>query len=115
MAIGNWCWGHDTSVSEQFVGDLADGAGTGTVVGIGDEEVVVMESTEDWISTVIHVDTTSEIEILYDVYRTGSGGAGTVFYRVSATKAGCADPLAWTSYTGHFTPGETWMQVRILK
>ena len=32
---GEWCWGHDTGVAEEYIGDLADGTGTGTVSGSG--------------------------------------------------------------------------------
>ena len=89
------------------------GTGTGTITGTGDAEKVIMESGEDWISNIFRTPTTYDIEILYDVYATGMG-TGTIYYRTATTKAGCADPLAWTEYTGHFTPSNEWMQIKIV-
>jgi len=111
MAAGTWAWGQDTAVLEDYTGDLADGSGSATVVGSGDDEVVNIDEGENW--TLPSVNTgTIEIELTYDQYQTGLG-TGIIEYRTGNSRGNC-ESQSWTTYTIHFT-SSGWVQVRLSK
>jgi len=110
MAIGEWVWGHDTGVTEDFVEDFADGSGTAEVIGTGDDETVCIDAEEYWEFDPVNAGS-SIMEILYDVYNTGSGVPGTIEYRTGATRVLClAD--TWHTYSIPFS-SSGWVQIRI--
>ena len=111
MAAGTWVWGHDSGVTEDFTGDFADGSGTGTVAGTGDDETVCIEIGQDWTLPAVNTGNRM-IEITYDQYQSGSG-TGTIEYRTASTKAACLT-AGWNTYTVPFT-SSGWVQVRMSK
>jgi hypothetical protein len=112
MEIGEWAWGHDTAVEEDFIGDLTDGSGTGTIVDSGDDEKVCIDEGEYWTFDPVNVGG-SVMEILYDHYQSGSGVAGTIEYKTGSTRVLClAD--SWHTYTVPFS-SSGWVQIRLSK
>jgi len=99
-------------VIEDFTADLSEGSGTGVtrILGSGDGEGVCIDSGEYWLLPSKYI--TGEIEITYDQYETGYGGAtGIIEYRTGATRVACEAAL-WNTYVGHFT-SLSWVQVRL--
>jgi len=111
MAIGDWVWGHDTAVTEDFVGDIVDGAGTAEVVGTGDDETVCIETGEYWIFPAVNTGAIT-VEFLYDQYNTGSG-SGTIEYRTGATRVLC-EAAEWNTYSVPFA-SSGWVQAKLSK
>jgi len=115
-AIGEWCWGHDTSVEEENVADLSEGTGTGTVTSTGDAEYLTLLGGQTWTLPAVQTGE-EEIEITYDKYENqdgagaGSGGPGLIEYRTGADQATC-EAAGWNTYTVHFT-SSGWVQVRV--
>jgi len=106
--LGEWCWGHDTGVDEKYIGNLADGAGTGTVAGTGNSENLTINNVEHWILPAVQTGAV-EIKIVYDKYQAGSGG-GSILYRTGATRGAC-EAVGWNDYIGHFT-SLGWIQAK---
>ena len=107
---GTWCWGHDTDVAEEYIGDLAEGSGTGTVENSGDAEKLTLLGGQSWTlpakeSGVVNV------LISYDVYQSGSGGPGTIEYRTGEDQSAC-EAAGWNTYTAKF-PSSGWVQIRV--
>jgi len=111
MGAGEWCWGRDTSVAEDYIRDWADGSGTASVVGSGDAETVEIDDTETWTLGVVRTGAVERM-INFDKYDTGSG-VGDIEYRTGATVAACLS-AEWLLYEGHFT-SLGWVQIRLSK
>ena len=107
---GEWCWGHDTGVAEEYIGNLVDGIGTSIVSGTGNNEYLTIGAVKYWLFPAVQTGTV-EIEITYDKYQAGSG-SGSIQYRTGANKGAC-ETAAWNDYTSHFTSLE-WIQVKTL-
>ena len=109
MTQGEWVWGHDTGVTEDFVEDLSEGSGTGEVTGTDDSEALCLEVDEYWILPAKNVGI-AEVEITYDQYDTGYY-SGTIEYRTGATRVAC-EAASWNTYTTHFT-SLGWVQIKV--
>jgi hypothetical protein len=112
MAIGEWVWGHDTAITENFAGDLADGAGTGTIISSGDDEKVCVDEGEYWTLPPVNAGG-GIMEIDYDQYQTGSGTPGDIEYRTGSTRVLCL-AAGWNTYTVPFS-SSGWVQIRVSK
>ena len=96
---GSMCAGHDTAVEEDYTIDHADGSGTGTVSGSGDDEILTLDPGEYWEYPTWYYGI-GNARIFKDKYQTGSGTI-VVKYRTEATKA-ATEVLGWTVYSGEF-------------
>ena len=112
----NHCWGHDTSIDEEFAWNFGDGVYTGIVLDSGDDERLHLAKGEDWISGGMKIDPSYQNEVMYDKYQEGLGGSALdIYYKSGPTLASC-DSDTWHAYTGHYTPtgGHIWIRVRLL-
>lgn len=110
MAQGEWVWGHDSGVTEDFSGDLADGTGTGQVEGSGDGETLGLTGDEWQTYGPINIGTIGVV-IEYDQYASGSGTPETIEYKTGNTRVTC-EADSWNAYTVHFE-SLGWVKVRM--
>lgn len=107
---GSVCWGHVTGVVETNIRTYSGNwTGTGAISGVGDAEIISLDSGEYMISEV--VDTGARHVELDQNHYNPSGDNVTLKYRTGASKAAC-EAAAWTAYTVPFL-SDGFAQVRI--
>ena len=85
-------------------------SGTGTISGNGDEETINLEETDYEEGEVVNIGANA-IEIIIDLYGTGSGPEPIVKYKDGDSYANCiAD--AWNVYSGGFV-STGYVQIRV--
>jgi len=108
---GSVCWGHDTSVEEDFtVNFTGDWAGTGTISGSGDSEQINLAPGEYMESPSRK---TGAITVILDLDKYGTGyGSPTVKYKTGETEEECEAVGSWTTYSAPFS-SSGWVKVRV--
>ena len=96
-------------MEEDFTRDHSDGAGTGTVSGSGDDEILTLGVGEYWEYDTWYFGG-GQARIDMDKYQTGSGTI-IVKYRTGVTKE-ATELLGWTAYSGSFT-SNGWVGIRV--
>lgn len=107
---GSVCWGHVTGVVEDNVRTFATNwTGTGSVSGVGDAEIVSLDSGEFMISEVVETGN-RHVELDQNHYDP-SGDNAVLKYRTGISQAAC-EAASWTDYTAPFL-SDGFVQVRL--
>jgi hypothetical protein len=100
IIVGTTCWGHVTGVTETNVRPFAvNWTGTGSVVGSGDSESLMLAAGQNMVSEVVNTGAVT-VELTQNQY--AAGDTVTLAYRTGATQAAC-EAAGWTNYTVPFT------------
>ena len=109
-SIGSVCWGHNTSVVEDFIRSFTGTwSGTGEASGSGDSEIITLDESEyleseTWNTGVV------TIGINANKYNSGTG-TPTIKYKTGDTESNC-EADSWHNYSGSFS-SDGWVKVRV--
>ena len=107
-AIGTACWGHDTTVVEDFTDDLSNWTGDATVSDSGDAEIITFTSGQEKISPIWNLGA-GTAQITLNKYN--SGDAVTTQYKTGATAILC-EADSWHNFSVSFT-SEGYVKIRL--
>jgi len=107
---GTICWGHNTDVAETAIDYLSLWAGSGTISGAGDTEIMTLLEGESMTSPVWNL---GEGVARLSLNKYNSGDDVTKEYRTGATSGDCGS-ASWNDYSNYFT-SLGYVQIRLSK